>query len=159
MWRKLLFGGRWPGFLLGSPFRFFRLVVGMWIVLGCRDVRRGSRLGLKRGREGERERTLGWRFRYLSVSGRICFGICWICRPKYSTSQLFEDFLERWKLQNGVAHVELPSLYMLAGLFACYNNHQFRYFASDHPFVELGHDLLDIRSDLVVGGYFYKKSI
>ena len=40
---------------------------------------------------------------------------------------------------------------MLARFFACDDYHELGNFAADHPFVELGHDFLDVGFDLVVG--------
>lgn len=40
---------------------------------------------------------------------------------------------------------------MLSGLFVGDDNNQFRDFAPRHPFVQLRHDLLDIRLDLIIG--------
>lgn len=51
----------------------------------------------------------------------------------------------------GLTNVELPSLDVLAGFFACDDNDEFGDFAAGHPFVELGHDLFDVGFDLVVG--------
>jgi hypothetical protein len=50
-------------------------------------------------------------------------------------------------------HVELPSLNMLAGLFAGDDNNKLGDLAAVHPLFELRHDLLDVRLDLVVGGH------
>lgn len=49
-------------------------------------------------------------------------------------------------------HVELPPLHILAGLLARDDNDEFRDLPARHPFVELGHDFLDVGLDLVVGG-------
>lgn len=49
-------------------------------------------------------------------------------------------------------YVELPALEMLAGVFAGYHHHELGDLAPDHPLVELRHDLLDVRFDLVVRG-------
>ena len=46
--------------------------------------------------------------------------------------------------------VELPALEVLAGLFAAYDDDEFGDLAAGHPFVELGHDFLDVGPDLVV---------
>ena len=49
------------------------------------------------------------------------------------------------------AYVELPALDVLAGVFVGNDDDELGYLAADHPFVELGHDLLDVGFDLVVG--------
>ena len=41
---------------------------------------------------------------------------------------------------------------MLARVLVCDNDDELGDFAADHPLVELGHDLLDVGSYLVVGG-------
>lgn len=56
-------------------------------------------------------------------------------------------------------HIELPPLNMLPGIFTRNNHHQFRDLATDHPFVELGHDFLDVGFDLVVGRDEHRKAI
>ena len=48
---------------------------------------------------------------------------------------------------------------MLACLFARDYNHQFRDLAASHPFVELGHDLLNVCFDLIVGSDKHIESI
>lgn len=48
-------------------------------------------------------------------------------------------------------YVELPALHMFSCVLACYDYDELRDLPSDHPFVELGHDLLYVRFDLVVG--------
>lgn len=48
-------------------------------------------------------------------------------------------------------YIELPSFDVFAGFFARDDYDEFGDFAADHPFIELGHDLLDVRFDLVVG--------
>jgi hypothetical protein len=48
-------------------------------------------------------------------------------------------------------YVELPPLYVLTALFAGDDDDEFGYFASVHPVLELRHDLLDIRLDLIIG--------
>ena len=47
-------------------------------------------------------------------------------------------------------YVELPALEVLAGVLAGYHYYELRDFASDHPLVELGHNLFDICFDLIV---------
>ena len=47
--------------------------------------------------------------------------------------------------------IELPSLDMFTSLLAGDYDYQFRYLAACHPFVELGHDLLDVCFDLIIG--------
>lgn len=47
--------------------------------------------------------------------------------------------------------IKLPSLNMLSCLFAGDHYHKFRDLSSKHPLVELRHDLLNVRLDLVVG--------
>lgn len=54
------------------------------------------------------------------------------------------------------AYVELPSLHMFAGLLARDNYHKLRDLSSLHPFLQLGHDLLDVGFDLVVGRNCYE---
>ena len=49
-------------------------------------------------------------------------------------------------------YVKLPSLNVLCSLFAGDHHHQLRDLASRHPFVKLGHDLVDIGLDLIVRG-------
>lgn len=51
----------------------------------------------------------------------------------------------------GMTHIELPSLNVLAGVVVCDDDDELGDFAADHPFVELAHDFLDVRFDLVVG--------
>ena len=41
---------------------------------------------------------------------------------------------------------------MLTGLLTGDNDDKFRDFTARHPFVELGHDLLDIGFDLIIRG-------
>lgn len=48
--------------------------------------------------------------------------------------------------------VELPPLDVLARVLVGDDDDEPGYLAADHPLVELGHDLLDVRPDLVVGG-------
>lgn len=48
--------------------------------------------------------------------------------------------------------VELPPFHVLAGLFVGNDNHQFGDLPAAHPLVQLGHDLFDVRFDLVIGG-------
>jgi hypothetical protein len=48
--------------------------------------------------------------------------------------------------------VELPSFDMFASFLACDDDHQFGYFAIDHPSVQLGHDLFDVGFDLIIVG-------
>lgn len=56
-------------------------------------------------------------------------------------------------------YVELPALEVLAGIFARYHHHKFRDLASDHPLIQLAHDFLNIRLDLVVRGYQHREAI
>lgn len=53
---------------------------------------------------------------------------------------------ENWE----VANIKLPSLNMLPTFSTGDHNNEFRYFATNHPLVELRHDLVDIGFDLVV---------
>lgn len=48
---------------------------------------------------------------------------------------------------------------MFTCIFAGDHNHQFRYLAADHPFVELRHDFLDVRFNLVVRGGEHREAI
>lgn len=48
--------------------------------------------------------------------------------------------------------VKLPALDVLACVLVCDDDDELGDFAADHPLVELGHDLLDVGSYLVVGG-------
>lgn len=48
--------------------------------------------------------------------------------------------------------VELPAFDVLAGVFVGDDDDEARNFATNHPFVELGHDFLDVGFYLVVGG-------
>lgn len=41
---------------------------------------------------------------------------------------------------------------MFSGLPACDYHHQLRDLSTHHPLVQLGHDLLDVGFDLIVGG-------
>lgn len=52
----------------------------------------------------------------------------------------------------GRTYVELPALDVLACIFIRDHDDQLGDLAADHPLIQLGHDLLDIRSDLVVCG-------
>lgn len=54
--------------------------------------------------------------------------------------------------ESGRTHIKLPSLDVLARVLVGYDNHQLGNLAAHHPLVELRHDLLDVRLDLVVGG-------
>ena len=67
---------------------------------------------------------------------------------------------------NGMLHimgnstyVELPALDMLAGVFTCDHNYEFGDLPPDHPFVQLRHDLLDVRFDLVIRRYKHCQAI
>jgi hypothetical protein len=51
-----------------------------------------------------------------------------------------------------LTHIELPAFHVLASLFARDDYDKFGYLAAVHPFFQLGHDLFDVRLDLVVGG-------
>lgn len=53
----------------------------------------------------------------------------------------------------GLLYIKLPSFHVLPGLLTGDNDDQFRNLPSHHPLVELRHDPLDIRPDLVVGRY------
>lgn len=48
-------------------------------------------------------------------------------------------------------HIELPSLDMVASLLVRDHHNEFGDLPTNHPFVELGHDLLNISFDLVIG--------
>lgn len=39
---------------------------------------------------------------------------------------------------------------MVASLFVCNDDDEFGDFTARHPFIELGHDLFDVRFDLIV---------
>ena len=54
-------------------------------------------------------------------------------------------------------YVELPSLNMLAGLFAGDDHNEFSDLAAVHPLFELRHDLLDVRLDLVVSRHYVRQ--
>lgn len=56
-------------------------------------------------------------------------------------------------------YVELPPFNMLPGVLVCYDNHQLADLSSHHPLVQLGHDLLDVGFDLVVGRYQHIEAI
>ena len=56
-------------------------------------------------------------------------------------------------------YIELPSLDVLPGIFTCDDYNQLRDLASDHPFVQLRHDFLDIGFDLVVRRYEHCEAI
>lgn len=47
-------------------------------------------------------------------------------------------------------YVKLPSLDIFARLFVGNDDDEFGYFATCHPFVELGHDLFDVGFDLII---------
>jgi hypothetical protein len=49
-------------------------------------------------------------------------------------------------------YVELPPFHMLSSLLICNDHNEFRNFATQHPLVQLRHDLLDVGLHLVVGG-------
>jgi hypothetical protein len=66
------------------------------------------------------------------------------CTCKNTISCLMMDFWEE-------TCVELPALDVLARVFTRYDHDELRDLAADHPFIELSHDFLDIRFDLVVG--------
>lgn len=51
----------------------------------------------------------------------------------------------------GNRYIELPSFDMFAGLFVRDDYDELRDFTANHPFVKLGHNLLEVRFDLVVG--------
>lgn len=53
--------------------------------------------------------------------------------------------------QNGGTDVKLPPLNVLAGVFIRNDDDQLRDLAAHHPPVQLRHDLLDVRLNLVVG--------
>ena len=55
--------------------------------------------------------------------------------------------------------IELPPFEMFASLLARDDNYQFRDLAARHPFVELGHDLLDVCFDLIIGSDKHIESI
>lgn len=48
-------------------------------------------------------------------------------------------------------YIELPSFNVLASLLACDDYHQLGDLATNHPSIKLGHDLLDVGFDLIVG--------
>ena len=54
------------------------------------------------------------------------------------------------------AYIKLPSLNMFSRLSACDHHHQLRNLSTHHPLVQLGHDLLDVGFDLIVGGNWYR---
>jgi hypothetical protein len=56
-------------------------------------------------------------------------------------------------LYMGVTHVELPSLHVLARLFASYDNHELGDLTPVHPLLQLAHDLLDVGFDLIISGH------
>ena len=52
-----------------------------------------------------------------------------------------------------MTYVELPALDMLASLLACDDNNKLGDLAPIHPLLQLTHDLLDVRLDLVIGSH------
>ena len=50
-------------------------------------------------------------------------------------------------------HVKLPPLDVLPGILVGDHDDELRDLAAHHPLVQLGHDPLDVRLDLVVGRY------
>lgn len=50
----------------------------------------------------------------------------------------------------GIGNIKLPPLHVFAGFFAGDYDDEFRDFTTDHPFVELGHDFLDVGFNLIV---------
>lgn len=52
-----------------------------------------------------------------------------------------------------MTYVELPALDMLASLLARNDNDKLGDLAPIHPLLQLTHDLLDIRLDLVIGSH------
>ena len=58
-----------------------------------------------------------------------------------------------------MTYVKLPALDMLASLFARNDNDKLGDLAPIHPLLQLTHDLLDVRLDLVVGGYEHVEAI
>jgi len=48
---------------------------------------------------------------------------------------------------------------MLPSIFTRNNDNQLRYLSSNHPFIELRHDFLDVGFDLVVGGNEHREAI
>ena len=56
-----------------------------------------------------------------------------------------------WWLCDVDTYIELPALDVFAGILVRNDDDKLRYFTANHPFVELAHDFLNIRLDLVVG--------
>lgn len=56
-------------------------------------------------------------------------------------------------------YIKLPALNVLACVFACDHHDELRYLAANHPFVQLGHDLLDIGFDLAIRGDKHSETI
>jgi len=48
---------------------------------------------------------------------------------------------------------------MLPSIFTSNNNNELRDLATNHPFIELTHDFLDVGFDLVIGGYEHCEAI
>jgi hypothetical protein len=55
------------------------------------------------------------------------------------------------------AYIKLPPLYVLTGLLASDDDDELGNLAPVHPVLELRHDLLDVRLDLVVGGNWMRQ--
>ena len=53
--------------------------------------------------------------------------------------------------EEGKTDIELPPFHVLASILVRNHEHQLRDLAAHHPLVQLRHDLLDVRLDLVVG--------
>lgn len=59
----------------------------------------------------------------------------------------------------GGGYIELPPLDVFACIFTRDDNDDFGDFALLHPFLELRHDLLDVRFDLIVEGGHHVEAI
>lgn len=61
--------------------------------------------------------------------------------------------------REGATYVELPALDVLARVLVGEDDDQIRDLAPHHPLVKLGHDLLDVGLDLVVGRHQHVEAI
>jgi hypothetical protein len=112
---------------------------------------------------------MAWIWAWISVSvgsgfvGVVSSGAAFSLSGVFLEDFLEEDFENIWTYVSTVflaevrawgqkTYVELPSLNMLAGIFTCNNDDELGDLSADHPFVELGHDFLDISLDLIVRG-------
>jgi hypothetical protein len=59
-----------------------------------------------------------------------------------------------WGRRWGETHVKLPPLDVLACVLVGNDDDELGDLAANHPLVELGHDLLDVGLDLIVGRHW-----